>query len=192
MDKTKNRKIFSVIGKIMIILVFAAITITTAKAHEPWSDEAQSFLIAKDSSFKEIFTQAKYEGTTPLWFLIIKFFLLIGGSYETFFILPIFFSILGVIILEFKVKAPWYIKLLLPFTYFILFQYSVVARSYCMLFPALMWIASVYRDRGEHLISYCLALLFLMSICSFSMVIASSLFLIELFFNLQMGLINLS
>lgn len=180
MDDVKRRKILAIIGKFLIIAVFVVVAVVSARAHEPWSDEAQSFLMARDNSVKEIVAWSKYEGTTPTWFMVIKLFLSLGGSYETYFLVPLLFTVIGLVIFEFKIKAPWYIRLLLPFTYFILFQYTVIARSYCMVFPALMWIASVYNEREKKKISYCLAMLFLMSICSFSMVIAGSLFLIDM------------
>ncbi len=174
--KTKRKHL---VCKIAVIILFVLIAILMSNVHERWSDEAQSFLIARDNSLPEIITQAKYEGTTPMWFVIVKFFLLFGGTYETLFLLPLFFSVIGLIILEFKVKTPWYIKVLLPFTFFILYQYTVVARSYCMIFPALMWIVSVYKDREKRVISYNLALLFLMSICSYTLLIAGSLWFID-------------
>lgn len=175
----KKRKVFLMVLKIIVILTFVVMAVIVAKAHEPWTDEAQSFLLARDNSVGEIIAWSKYEGTTPTWFMIVKLFLTLGGSYDTYFLLPLFFTVIGLVIFEFKVRAPWYIKLLLPFTYFILFQYTIVARSYCMVFPALMWIASVYSEREKKRVSYCLAVFFLMSICSFSMVIAGSLFLID-------------
>ena len=179
MDVVRKRKIFWVICRIAVIVLFAAVVIVTARVHEPWSDEAQSFLIARDNSVGEIVDLAKYEGTTPTWFLVIKLFLSLGGSYETFFLLPLIFTVIGLIIFEFKVKAPWQIKILLPFTYFILFQYTIVARSYCMVFPALMWIASVYNERKKKRLSYLFAMFFLMSVCSFSFLMAGSLWLID-------------
>ena len=39
------------IYKILVIVLFIVIAIFVAKTHEHWSDEAQSFLIARDNSF---------------------------------------------------------------------------------------------------------------------------------------------
>lgn len=184
MDDVKKRRI-RLLGKITIIVLFVVIVVLLSRVHEPWSDEAQSFLIARDNSLAEIFKTAKYEGTTPTWFIIIKMFISMGGTYETFFLLPLIFTVIGLVIFEFRVKAPWYIKVLLPFTYFILFQYTVVARSYCMVFPAMMWTISVYRERDKKWISYSLALLFLMSICSYTLLIAGGLWLIDVLYVIK-------
>lgn len=177
---TDVKKITKIIGKVAIVISFIIFTLLIANYHEHWSDEAQSFLIARDTSLSEVFGYMKYEGTPPLWVLIIKLFIFLGGSYETFYILPIIFSSLGLIILEFKIKAPWYIKILFPFTYFLLYQYTIVARSYCLVFPALMILAVIYDKRFEKPILYSIVLLFLMNISLHTLVISGSLYLIFL------------
>lgn len=178
-DKEKlNRLKF--IGKILIVVLFVIATTFIAIKHEHWSDEAQSFLLARDNSLFELFHYMKYEGTPPLWVLVLKLFIFLGGTYETLFILPILFSTIGLIIFEFKIKAPWYIKTLLPFTYFIFYQYSIVARSYCMIFPILMLVAAIYEKRLEKPILYSIILFFLMNISLHTLIISGSLYLIFL------------
>ncbi len=156
--------------------------------HEHWSDEAQSFLLARDTKLSELFHYGKYEGTPPLWFLIIKLFLALGGTYGTFFLLPILFSTIGLILFEFKIKAPWQIKVLFPFTYFIFYQYTIVTRSYCMIFPMLMLIAWLYLNRMKKPVLYSIVLLVFMNISLHTLVIAGSfilLFVIDVIQNRQ-------
>jgi len=179
-DNEKKIKILKKIGKILIIVLFVITSTFIALKHEHWSDEAQSFLLARDNSLIELFGYMKYEGTPPLWVLVLKLFIILGGTYETLFILPILFSTIGLIIFEFKIKAPWYIKVLFPFTYFIFYQYSIVARSYCMIFPMLMLIASIYEKRLEKPILYAVILFFFMNISLHTLVISGSLYLIFL------------
>ena len=174
----KKNIVIKNIAKVLIIVSFIVLAIIVAGKHEPWSDEAQSFLLARDNTIGEMFKYIKYEGTPGLWIFIIKIFILLGGTYETFWTLPILFSVIGLIIFEFKVKCPWYIKLIFPFTYFIFYQYSIIARSYCLVFPALMAVAWIYNKRFEKPILYSIILLFLMNISAHTLVIAGSLFLI--------------
>lgn len=181
----KNKKL-SIIIRIIVIIIFSILLLIFQNYHEPWADEAQSFLIARDTNLIEMFKYMKYEGTPPLWVIIIKIFIKLGGTYSTFSLVPIFFSILGVIVFEFKIKAPIYIKILFPFTYFIFCQYTIIARSYCLIFLALMIIASIYPKRFEKLLEFTLSLIFLMLISTHSYIIAGSLyllFLIDLFKN---------
>ena len=142
-----NNKKVRFIVKLLIIILFVILSLFVSSTHEYWSDEAQSFLLAKDTSFLEMFKYMKYEGTPPLWVLTIKLFILLGGTYKTYFILPIIFNTIGLILFEYKIKCPWYIKILFPFTYFIFYQYTIVVRSYCLIFPLLMLIVLLYKDR---------------------------------------------
>lgn len=179
MDDVKNKG-KSFIYKILIILLFIIGAICVANVHEPWSDEAQSFLLARDNSLKEIIYYSRFEGTSPLWFIIIKIFICLGGKYNTCYIIPILFTTIGLFIFEFKVKAPKEIKVLLPFTYYIFYQYTIIVRSYCLVFPCLMAICSIYRNRREKPLLYCILMFFLMNICSYTFVIAGSLYLIDI------------
>lgn len=175
----KNLKVRNAI-KLIIIILFIILSVVIANEHEPWSDEAQSFLLARDNTIVEIFKYIKYEGSPGLWIFIVKVFILLGGTYETFWILPIFFSTIGLIIFEFKIECPWYIKVLFPFTYFMFYQYSIVIRSYCLVFPALMGVAWIYNKRFKKPFKYALILLVLMNISVHTLTIAGSLYLIFL------------
>ena len=65
--------------KIIIIIIFTILVLSLSNTHEHWSDEAQSFLLARDNSITELFYYMKYEGTPPLWVIIIKIFILLGN-----------------------------------------------------------------------------------------------------------------
>src|SRR4051812_40575150 len=39
--------------------------------HEPWFDEAQAWLIARDATLWEILGRMSYEGSPPLWHLLL-------------------------------------------------------------------------------------------------------------------------
>ncbi len=178
MDDVKKEKYISIAIKIAIILIFAILAFLVAQHHEHWSDEAQSFLLARDNSIVEVFKYIKYEGTPALWVFVIKIFIFFGGTYETFFLLPIIFSVIGISIFQFKIDAPWYIKLLFPFTYFIFYQYTIIARSYCLVFPMLMLIASIYNKRLDKPILYSVILFLFMNISLHTLIISGSLYLL--------------
>lgn len=178
MDDVKKEKYISIAIKIAIIVAFTILTFLIAQHHEHWSDEAQSFLLARDNSIVEVFKYIKYEGTPALWIFVIKIFIFLGGTYETFFLLPIIFSVIGISIFQFKIDAPWYVKLLFPFTYFIFYQYTIIARSYCLVFPMLMLIASIYNKRLDKPILYSIILLLFMNISLHTLIISGSLYLL--------------
>ena len=87
----------NIILNIVILAIFIVISLVVGYYHEPWSDEAQSWLIARDASVSEILcTIEKYEGTPPLWHLFLKFLISLGYQYEYLYLISVFFSSLGV------------------------------------------------------------------------------------------------
>lgn len=77
MDDVKKQKYIEFAINISITVIFAVLSLTVSSFHEHWSDEAQSYLLARDNSFLEIFQYIKYEGTPALWVIIIKIFILL-------------------------------------------------------------------------------------------------------------------
>ena len=71
MNKLKPTKLWIIYG--IVFAAYLCIAIFTGIHHEPWADEAQSWLIARDNhSLIGIFRAVKLEGTLPTWHLIIK------------------------------------------------------------------------------------------------------------------------
>ena len=145
--------------------------------HEPWADEAQSWLTARDNNYLiDLLKAVKYEGTLPTWHLINKAFQLAGLDYDHMFVIPLVFSAIGVILLFFT-DAPLWSKIMLPFAFFVVYQNSVVARQYAMVFPAMMLIVIFYRKRFDVPVRYHLALFLLAITSSFGVVISCSFML---------------
>ncbi len=169
---------------IIIFVVFLLLTILIGINHEPWVDEAQSWIIARDASASEIIWDiSRYEGSFPLWHLTLKLFINLGLDYEYLYIVPILISAIGLLIFFKKVEAPKFVKVLLPFTYYIFYQYTIIARSYSYLLLAFSLLAVTYKKRMEEPLKYVLVLGFISLISMHGMIIAVFLgitFLIEI------------
>lgn len=168
---------------IVIFVIFLLFALLIGSNHEPWADEAQSWIIARDASYSEIvWNIARYEGSFPLWHLTLKTFIILGLKYEYLFIVPIIISAIGLIVFLKKVEAPKYVKILLPFTYYVFYQYTIIARSYCYLLLAFSLLIITYKKRMEKPFRYILSLIFISLISMHGMIIACMLaimFLIE-------------
>ena len=161
----------------IVFVAYVCIAIFAGIHHEPWADEAQSWLIARDShSLIEIFRAVKYEGTLPTWHLINKAFQLAGLDYNHLFVIPLVFSAIGVILLFFT-DAPLLAKVMLPFSFFVVYQNSVVARQYALVFPVMMLIVIIYKKRFEMPVRYHLVLFLLALTSSYGVVISCSFML---------------
>ena len=115
--------------------------------HEAWGDEAQAWLLARDLSIPQLmFHNLRYESHPALWYLILWVPAHLHWSYGCVGWISAAIGAAGVYVLLRWAPFPFYVRALLPFTYFLAYQYAVIARSY-VLFPLLCFgIAHVYRD----------------------------------------------
>ena len=145
--------------------------------HEPWFDEALSWLIARDSSIYEIlFVTPHYEGHPSLWHLILVPFAKLGAPYElSLSIVSLLFSSLAMGLFIYKAPFKRIIRLTLPFTYYLFYQYGVISRPYCMMMLAFVILAMAYKYRNEKPGSYVLSLWFLCLTSAYGIVVAGGI-----------------
>ncbi len=164
--------------KWITFFLFACLSCIVGAFHEPWADEAQSWLIARDTNLKELFQVMSYEGSPALWPIVIKFFIFIGLPYRFVFVIPILFSSVGVWLLIFKSKLPLYFAIILPFTYYLFYQYTAVARSYCLILPCIELIVLAFPNRLNNPYIYGMLLILFSSICIHTALLSGILFLL--------------
>lgn len=148
---------------IVIIIIFAVIASITTAFHEPWFDEAQAWLIARDSSISQMLTYIlHYEGHPPLWHFLLMLPARGGVPFELGLkATSIICSTIAVAILVLKSSFPRWVRYLLPFSYFIIYQYTVVARNYSLMFLAFMLMAVCYENRNSKPYLYVVGLVLL-------------------------------
>ena len=174
----KKEKIFYLV----IILCFIVLSVFVGSRHEAWADEAHAWLIARDTSFYTLFFKYLHtDGHPALWHLILKLFQSIGFKYENIYLISTLFSSMGVSIFLFKSKFKWYIKLLLPFSYFVIYQYTVVARGYCLILLLLSCIAWLWDKRVDKCYLFSFFLILLLSSEAYTFFLAGMIYLIYLF-----------
>ena len=168
------------------LIIYLLGVCTISFFHEPWFDEAQAWAIARSGTIKEIlFEIPHYEGHPPLWHLILVPFAKLGAPYElSLAIVNIFFMTLAVAVLLFKSPFPKLIRCLLPFNFFLFYQYGVISRPYCILVLAMFLAALCYKNRNEYPVKYLLSLALMCAVHSYGIMIAGGLcivWLIEIF-----------
>lgn len=171
---------------VITLIIYLLGVCTVSYFHEPWFDEAQSWAIARSGTIKEIlFEIPHYEGHPSLWHLILVPFAKLGAPYElSLAAVNIFFMTLAVAVLLFKSPFPKLIRCLLPFNFFLFYQYGVVSRPYCILVLAIFLAAACYKNRNEHPVKYLLCLALMCAVHSYGIIIAGCLcivWLIEIF-----------
>ena len=153
------RYITSYLPEWLTVVLYAVIISFAIPYHEPWADEAQAWQLARSLSIHDLFyTYLHYEGTPGLWHLFLWILIRLHISYTAMHWICGFIALTAVSLLVFIAPFPRYLKLLFPFTYFLLFQYAVVARSYVLVPLMLFLIASLWK-RNPILIALLLGLL---------------------------------
>ena len=179
-NKISSKRKEYIFYTIILVLFITLVSIVSLK-HEYWADEANAWLIAADSSIVELFTKYLHtDGHPALFHLIIKFFQLFGLNYDNFRIISILFSSLGVGLFLFKSNYKWYLKALMPFTFFIFYQYTVVTRGYCLVLLLLSCIAILWEKRKEKCILFTIFTILLLSLESYTFLIAGSIYLLNI------------
>ncbi|WP_421787824.1 ABC transporter ATP-binding protein [Gardnerella sp. DNF01141] len=162
----------------LTLLAYLVIVVIVMCFHEPWFDEAQSWLIARDSSFADLLTlRPHYEGHPPLWTLLLSIPAKTGVPYEI--------GLKGVQLLCTALLGGWLIFrapfnrltiALLPFTYFICFQYGVTARPYALLCVSLLMVAYYWKyadSKSSNTWKLVLSLVLMCAISAYGIAIAA-------------------
>lgn len=133
------------------LAAFALLTALLVHFHQPWADEAQAWLIARDCTLTDIFcTRLHYEATPGLWHFLLWILARLHFSYEG---MRAAAGILGILTAWFILRYapfPRPAKLALPFVFGFVYQTGVIARSYSLvplLAFALCLLISSHRDR---------------------------------------------
>lgn len=158
---------------LLAFVLYIAIIAIVMCFHEPWFDEAQSWLIARDSPIASIFSvRPHYEGHPPFWNLLLAIAAKSGVPYE--------FGIKGIQLICASLLGAWLIfkspfkhasslaTFLIPFTYFACFQYGVTSRPYALLCLSLLVAAHYWNSADSKTSSACKLAISLMFMCLLS------------------------
>lgn len=127
--------------------------------HEPFSDEAQAWQLARCLSLPSLFqTYLRCEGAPGLWHFLLWIMIRAHVSYAGLHWICGAIAVAATALLLFKSPFPRYLKLAFPFTFFLLFQYAVVARSY-VLVPPLLYLVALWWKKSPVVLSLLLGLL---------------------------------
>lgn len=166
----------------IVLVVYLLSRILMILVHEPWFDESLAWLIARDSSLSEIlFTAPHYEGHPSLWHLVLMPFAKAGAPFElSLGLVSLIFSGLAMWLFIYKAPFKRIVRLLMPFTYFMFYQFGVVSRPYCMVMLAIVLMALTYGMKDVHPGRFVLSLWFLCITCAYGLVIAGGVCIVWL------------
>jgi hypothetical protein len=158
------------------IVYVSALAVSVAH-HEPWADEAQNWLVSRDSSWWQLISERMhYESVPPLWhsieWIAAHWF---HAPYGAISWIGAAFAVVGCFIFLRYAPFPLPLKVAFPFTFYMLFQYAVVTRVY-ILFPLAAFLAAhAYRTQRSRPILVAAALGLLALVCSQALMLSIGL-----------------
>ena len=128
---------------------FTTMVLLVVHHHEPWFDEAQAWLIARDNSlFEMLFRRLHYEGTPGLWHVLLWVPARLGAPFRTISYLSALLASVSAGLVLFFAPFPVWLRVLFVFGYYPAYQYAVIARSYGLNLLLIILAAILYSTRG--------------------------------------------
>lgn len=146
-------------------------------AHEPWFDEAQAWLLARDNSLADLLVhEVRYEGSPGLWHFLLWLVQRAGLPFSTLWLVSSALALAGAAIILLRAPFPLWLRTACVTSYFFAYQYAVVARSYALDLFFLPALAALFQTRRERPLVYCSLLGLCANSNAHSFIIAGILF----------------
>lgn len=146
---------------LILWMIYCIVTFMAVLHHEPNHDEANYWLIARDTNFSELFSLIKFSGHPGLWFFLLMPFA--KGGMPFFSAAIIHWIFISIAAAAFLFKAPFGLlfKSLFVFSYYMIFQYAVDIRDYNLTIVLVFLIAAIYEKRFEYKLLFAWLIFFL-------------------------------
>ena len=131
----------------LLLAAYAAATLVFTLRHEPWADELQAWLIARDCTVPQIFSAMKWEGHFVPWYLMLHVFAANGAPVLSMNLLSWVFLTASAAFLIFRGPFSLPMKALVLCSSGMLFWYPVVSRCYAPMPLLVFLLASAWRER---------------------------------------------
>lgn len=141
--------------------IYALLTLFVLVHHEPWRDEADVWLAARDLTLPRLWKWMHYAGTPALWYLMVMPLAKLNFPYIFMSLLHWAITVTTAVLILALAPFPRIVRLAIVFSYHVLYEYAVIARNYAILLLLLVLIASLYRHRYNRplLLGFLLSLL---------------------------------
>ncbi|HEX4007653.1 MAG TPA: hypothetical protein VHX60_15875 [Acidobacteriaceae bacterium] len=134
----------------VVLAGFALVVAIGLSWHEPWADEAQAWLLARDSGWWTMMAHSiRYEGSPGLWHSLLWVLAHAHVGYTGMRWIAGGIAAAGVYLLLRYSPFPLILRILLPFGFWLAYQDAVVARSYVLFGVLAFGAATLIRGMSE-------------------------------------------
>lgn len=144
-DSDPDRRLL-LLRQVVFLLSMLWIAIVAAH-HEPWRDEADAWLMARDAPLLRIFGLASFSGTPALWYLTVRALVLLSLPYVALTGFSVILGLISIWLVLFRLKLPPLIACGAVAGFHLAYQYSVIARNYSLGVP--LFFLAISLDRGR-------------------------------------------
>ncbi len=131
----------------LFLVGYAALLLWVIPHHEPWMDEAQGWMIARTCTLAEALTRVlHYEVAPALWQLVLRPLAALNLPFRSANWVSALLGVASTFLLLRWSPFPRAVRWALPFTFFLQYQYAVVARPYAF-FPVLAFALCILFTR---------------------------------------------
>ena len=164
---------------VALIVVFAIVAAIGLFHHEMWRDEYQAWLVARDAhSIPQLFANLRYEGNPALWHLLLYGLTAFTSDPRAMQVLNYVLAIGAVAVISFRAPFPGLWKVLHVFGYYVLFEFTLISRSYALGCLLTVAACALYPTRHTRPIRFAVVLALLANTHVFGLIIACAIGLI--------------
>jgi hypothetical protein len=156
-------------------LLYAVAVAVTVAHHEPWRDEADVWLVARDASLPQFWSYLGHAGHPGLWHLLLLPLARGGAPYAAMGVLNALIAATGVAVFLRRAPLPLPLKVLFPFGVVPLFEYGVIAKNYALSFALLVAVLALLTAQKKRPLATGTALALLANAHALSLGVAATL-----------------
>ncbi|HOW98226.1 MAG TPA: hypothetical protein P5567_05330 [Kiritimatiellia bacterium] len=134
---------------LLLTALYAWLVLGTIRVHEPWRDEAQTWLIGRDASLAETFALLRYQAHPALWYLLVRPLARLGAPYAFMGLLHGLLAVGSAFLVLRFAPLPRLTRALLVFSFWMVWMYAVESRVYAVGILLMFLIAWRYPQRHE-------------------------------------------
>lgn len=128
--------------------VFVALIVLMAVRHEPWRDEWQAWVIARDSaSLGDVLTNTQYEGHPALWYFVLWIASRVSRDVLAMQLVNVAIASVTAAVVLWRAPFSRFVRVALIFGYFPFYEYGTIARSYGLGLMLLVIVCAVASSR---------------------------------------------
>ena len=155
-----NKKLVNIV----LLIIYAIVTLIITCHHEIWGDEAQAWLVVRDLDFWGIIRHVRTEGHPLLWYFVLFPLAKLHLPVISMQILNWILVVAGAGLFVWKAPFSNFCKISVLCSSGFLYWFPALARSYCLIPLLLFSIAILYKKQKEHPYLYAILLVLLANV----------------------------